>query len=509
MPGAFVSIHFVEPLGTQLSICEAFVYTDQALPIERCPSFRNQKLGSTATYNGKCYIFHNENPMNFDDAFEMCKSRGGSLLDETNPALQGFLSWELWRRHREDPEGQYWLGAVRDPNDPNNWKWINGRDVTISFWNLPGGNENCARFDGTKGWLWSDTNCLRRINFVCQHRPKTCGKPEQPPNSTMIAENYDVGSEVLYMCDSGHVLVGPSKRKCLNSGFFNEFPPNCQYIECGIAAPIRHASYEFVNGTRHYLSMVRYTCDPGYIMVGRYELICGIDGRWDGPPPKCSPEKPEVLDPDLTIEEYPSNNLSPDYVDNDVVMDNKGSDSNPPFVTLFPSHEGEQSGNDISLKTNRGPSIDNPSYTEGKGKPSRANIPIGGIIALGVFGGFVFLAAIVTTIVILVRRNQGSSGKKYVRRHDDITTSSESSSSDGHGLNKYYKRAWDNLGDGGVPPLSRDTEKGHHHPPPRSSRGDEPPRSTGGGGGGGGGGGISINEIHWTRRLERWIRNDS
>ena len=29
---------------------------------------------------------------------------------------------------------------------------------------------------------------------------------------------------------------------------------------------------------------------------------------------------------------------------------------------------------------------------------------LGGIIALGVFGGFVFLAAIITTIVILIRR---------------------------------------------------------------------------------------------------------
>ena len=31
-------------------------------------------------------------------------------------------------------------------------------------------------------------------------------------------------------------------------------------------------------------------------------------------------------------------------------------------------------------------------------------VSIGGIIALGVFGGFVFLAAIITTIVILIRR---------------------------------------------------------------------------------------------------------
>ena len=69
-----------------------------------------------------------------------------------------------------DANGQYWLGAIRDTDDPKNWKWIDGKTVTVSFWNLPGGNENCARFDGTKGWLWSDTNCGLKLNFICQHR---------------------------------------------------------------------------------------------------------------------------------------------------------------------------------------------------------------------------------------------------------------------------------------------------------------------------------------------------
>ena len=101
---------------------------------------------------------------------DFCESRGGSLVDESNPALQGFLSWELWRRHKGDANGQYWMGAVRDKEDPKNWKWIDGKPVSVSFWNLPGGNDNCARFDGTKGWLWSDTNCGLNLNFICQHR---------------------------------------------------------------------------------------------------------------------------------------------------------------------------------------------------------------------------------------------------------------------------------------------------------------------------------------------------
>lgn len=47
---------------------------------------------------------------------------------------------------------------------------MQGDDVTVSFWNLPVGNGNCARYDGTKGWLWSDTDCTMRLNYICQHR---------------------------------------------------------------------------------------------------------------------------------------------------------------------------------------------------------------------------------------------------------------------------------------------------------------------------------------------------
>ena len=68
--------------------------------IERCPTFRDQPPGSTATYNGKCYIFYNQQPTSFEGAMDFCSSRGGTLVDESNPALQGFLSWELWRRHK-------------------------------------------------------------------------------------------------------------------------------------------------------------------------------------------------------------------------------------------------------------------------------------------------------------------------------------------------------------------------------------------------------------------------
>lgn len=71
------------------------------------------------------------------------------------------------------------MGAIRDAHDRNNWKWLNGDDVTVSFWSVSSsGSEgttavnggDCARFDGAKGWLWSDTNCNAPLNYICQHR---------------------------------------------------------------------------------------------------------------------------------------------------------------------------------------------------------------------------------------------------------------------------------------------------------------------------------------------------
>lgn len=261
-----------------------------ALSIEQCPSFRDQPLGSTATYNGKCYLFHNNQALNFDSARKYCESRGGTLVDETSPALQGFLSWELYRRHRNDQlMGQYWLGAIKDTRNPTNWKWINGKDVQISFWNSLGSQGNCSRFDGSKGWLWSDTDCNMNLNFICQYRPLSCGKPEKPTNSTLITKNIDNGTVIEYQCAPGNYLMGPKSRACLPTGFFSEFAPKCKYLDCQFPAMIPNGDYKLLNGTTSFQSVVNYYCNDGYQIYGKATLTCDVDERWNGPPPRCEP----------------------------------------------------------------------------------------------------------------------------------------------------------------------------------------------------------------------------
>ncbi|XP_014487109.1 PREDICTED: uncharacterized protein LOC106750941 [Dinoponera quadriceps] len=596
MPGAFVSVHLeADDIPVQLSLCEAFVYTDQALPIERCPQFRDQPPGSTATYNGKCYIFYNRQLV-FKDALAFCRNRGGSLVDESNPALQGFISWELWRRHRSDTSSQYWMGAVRDLKDRTLWRWTaSGEVVSVSFWDLPQGTNDCARYDGGRGWLWTDTPCTARLNFICQHQPRACGRPEQPPNSTMtviktprspnFTSAYEVGTTVEYNCNAGNLLIGPGTRTCLDTGFYNDFPPVCKSIECGYPASIKHGGYTLINNTVSYLSQVLYSCEEGYEMTGRARLTCDIDERWNGPPPRCEPilcdppavvahstihveeidedqsvpvrnsfnrsllvgsivtytcekgyrlvgfrqilclttglydhvaptctEEPRTtvtvpsratarpstpkvrpyLTPRIrtttsspTVATSSTTSLPPRNVANTAELPatvretvskrpsiglNKPA---PPTVLNDADHpqDNEISGSGVDhAQAGIGAAVPEPSgpfRVDSAEQPSgahQAKLNLGAVIALGVFGGFVFLAAVITTVVILIRRNRGRSSKHYRHRASpdcNTVASFDSSSSESRGgLNRYYRQAWENLHEtaghkAGHPPLRR------------------------------------------------------
>ncbi|XP_023239860.1 uncharacterized protein LOC111638392 isoform X1 [Centruroides sculpturatus] len=453
MPGAFVSIHLEgPPRHNPLSICEVFVYTDQVLPIERCPSFREQPPGSGATYNGKCYIFYSNQPKTFENARSFCENRGGTLVDESNPALQGFLSWELYRRHRNDPSGQYWMGAIRNPNDPHTWKWINGQDVTISYWSPPRANENCSRFDGGKQWLWSETNCNLNLNYICVHKPLSCGKPAISANSSLQVGNFDIGSTIEYQCSAGHILVGPMVRTCLPTGFYTEFPPKCRYLECGYPAFIQNGNYTLLNGTTHYLSMVHYYCNKGFQLVGRGNLVCDVDEKWNGPPPMCDPiicrPPPSILRGHLNLTSQSTAYGSQVVYECDVGYKLVGDSilicgDSGDWEGKIPTCYAHPKGMDGKRSQTKRPSLFS----------SRLNM--GGIIALGVFGGFVFLAVAITIIVIIVRRT-GNKRRRFGGSTDNTTITTYDS---GDPTNEFaghspYRRSWE----------------GTRHPEPNHSR---------------------------------------
>ncbi|CAG2101422.1 unnamed protein product [Medioppia subpectinata] len=510
MPGAFVSIT-LESAGNPLSICETFVYTDHALSIEQCPSFRDQPLGSTSTYNGKCYIFYNNQPLNFDSARRFCEVRGGSLVDETSPALQGFLSWELYRRHRNDPNGQYWLGALRDPKTPANWKWINGKDVTISFWNLPANKDNCSRFDGTKGWLWSDTNYLE------------CGFPASITNGQYIMSNNTRSylSSVNYSCKEGYVLVGRGLLTCDVDERWNGPPPRCEPVICPNPPVIVNSVVRISANNTIFGAVAEYTCDEGYELMGESRIVCNVAGFWDGEPGYCRDARPAstsststttrgttstttttrktttTAQPSRTTQTWP-------------VVDRSQPPSRGPQLSLIPisstpapqspylntrrtnvystSSNSPTTTTTTTTTTTRRPTPKsrttrptiyktqdneiNDSLLRPNTKAATARLNMGGIIALAVFGGFVFLAAVITIVVIIVRRLKNSHNAL-----DAQTISTFDSSGDNSGFYHKYASAWSQLQSNGIhsasykPGLARVDPNFDHHNHQRLNRG--------------------------------------
>nr|CAD7456841.1 unnamed protein product [Timema tahoe] len=329
----------------------------------------------------------------------------------------------------------------------------------------------------------------------------------------MVAKNFNVGATIEYSCDEGHLLVGPVARTCLPTGFYNEFPPVCKPmlsletehsdprveglkalpgfqpgdcgsgIECGFPAEIANGFYQLVNGTVGYLSKVVYSCEEGYEMAGRAQLMCDIDERWNGPPPRCLAVECEAPPSIPNGRFVASNNATIAGTIIEYVCSTRGYklvgpkqivclpsglfDKKPPICKedvrgglatapatkpsrnptkpttplptratpgpkkppqkppkeednvieesahvpslVAPSHPQENEIPDsVNRRTDLGhiANVAHPVEEERK-ETAGARLNLGAIIALGVFGGFVFLAAVITTIVILIR-----SGKK-------------------------------------------------------------------------------------------------
>ncbi|XP_035225546.1 E-selectin-like [Stegodyphus dumicola] len=174
---------------------------------------------------------------------------------------------------------EQWLQCAGQGKDP------------FSSWSIPPTGKNCSKFDDDNLLNFKsplETACNRKLNFICEHDPVTCGMPERPANSSIIMGSA-VGSDIEYHCQPGHLLQGPPKIACLGTGYFWGAAPKCLYIECDFPASIPNGGYTLVNGTKYYQSIVQYFCQESYVLVGQSELMCDAERKWNGSLPRCDP----------------------------------------------------------------------------------------------------------------------------------------------------------------------------------------------------------------------------
>ena len=55
-----------------------------------------------------------------------------------------------------------------------------------------------------------------------------CGEPHVPMNGYKVGENYWAGEMVIFACDTGYHLEGPTNRLCLENGSWSNVVPTCK-----------------------------------------------------------------------------------------------------------------------------------------------------------------------------------------------------------------------------------------------------------------------------------------
>ena len=118
----------------------------------------------------------------------------------------------------------------------------------------------------------------------------TCvaGKCEAPPlidNGKIDYKDLSYKSVVIYTCDTGYTLVGKDVRRCLQNLTLDDEEPTCVPKSCTDPGDISHGT-RILNGLV-YNSIVTFQCDTGYRLEGQAQLTCSASGEWSGFLPFC------------------------------------------------------------------------------------------------------------------------------------------------------------------------------------------------------------------------------
>ncbi|XP_078687161.1 uncharacterized protein LOC144919463 isoform X16 [Branchiostoma floridae x Branchiostoma belcheri] len=159
---------------------------------------------------------------------------------------------------------------------------------TVTFecnpgYTLNGATSATCRADGT----WSDT--------VPTCTPVQCPARAAPANGAVSptgAVSYPNG--VTFTCNTGYTLNGQATPTCQAAGTWSHPVPTCQAVQCPVLNPPTNGALS-PTGTRDYQTVVTFTCDPGYELVGATTTTCQADGRWSNSVPTCRAVQCNVL----------------------------------------------------------------------------------------------------------------------------------------------------------------------------------------------------------------------
>ena len=119
--------------------------------------------------------------------------------------------------------------------------------------------------------------------------------PDIPHGHYVIRDGGRVGEDafdfrtiISYSCQPGYILVGAKRTSCGEDGRWSNINvlPTCTVVNCSRPESPDHGSVVIKEGLS-FESTVDFHCDRGYKLVGSSRLKCRHDRHWNGSTPVC------------------------------------------------------------------------------------------------------------------------------------------------------------------------------------------------------------------------------
>ncbi|EDO36504.1 predicted protein, partial [Nematostella vectensis] len=107
-----------------------------------------------------------------------------------------------------------------------------------------------------------------------------CGPLPSPRNGSMEGSRTFFPNKITFRCDKGFTLKGSSTRVCQANRAWSGETTTCQAVDCGrLNAPVNGS---MIGALTVYPSVISFSCDEGFDLLGSSLRKCTSEGRWDG-----------------------------------------------------------------------------------------------------------------------------------------------------------------------------------------------------------------------------------
>ncbi|XP_077973714.1 sushi, von Willebrand factor type A, EGF and pentraxin domain-containing protein 1-like isoform X2 [Styela clava] len=126
---------------------------------------------------------------------------------------------------------------------------------------------------------WSELPACTRVKCPSPRRP------EFGQISVGISTEYRYQDMIEYSCNQGYIPSGGTTTRCTAERSWMEPPPVCHPVDCGGPPDVEHGLKSGRKST--FMSVITYSCLPGYYLLGNSSLECLHTGEWNVLPPTC------------------------------------------------------------------------------------------------------------------------------------------------------------------------------------------------------------------------------